>query len=171
MAFVFKVEDGTGYTDSNSLASIEDADDYLELDIHEQTWPGLEDEVKEKLLAFATRDLFQRLTLDGCKTISDSALPLPRTGMKHANGVPVEVDEIPTSFVHAVIEYARILAKGPARDPNATQGLRRIEVDVIELEFEPGAQINSLPDVVSRLIRDYAIVTSDKPTFAKIKRS
>lgn len=171
MSITLKLEDGTGYADSNTLATIEEADDYLELDIHEQTWPSLDEEVKAKLLAFATREIFQRVALDGHKTLNESALPLPRTGMKHPNGEPVEVDEIPLGFKHAVIEYARILAKGPARDPNATQGLKRVEVDVIEIEFDPGAPINSLPSMVTRLIRPYCTVTSDKPTFAKIRRS
>lgn len=171
MAVVLKVEDGTGYTDSNTLADVVTADAYLELDIHEQNWPSLTEETKSKLLAFATRDLFQRITLDGEKTLADSALPLPRTGMKHANSEPVEIDEIPTGFVHAVIEYARRLARGPMRDPHATQGLKRIEVDVIELEFDTEGAISGLPENVYRLIRPYAVVTSNKPSFAKIKRS
>jgi hypothetical protein len=170
MAFTFKVEDGTGYSDSNSYVSVEDADTYLEIDIHEQSWPALDDTVKEKLLALATREIDQKVVFKGEKTVEDSALAWPRSCVKHPNGTPVEVDEIPSALKQATIELARTLVSGPSRDPQATQGLEEIEVDVIRLKFTDG-QINSFPATVQRLLRPYGQTQTDKPSFAKIKRS
>ena len=170
MAFTFKVEDGTGFSDSNSYVSVEEADTYLEIDIHEQTWPALDDSVKEKLLAMATREIDQKGVFKGEKTGDESALSFPRSCVKHPDGTPVEVDEIPTAVRQATIELARTLASGPSRDPNATQGLEEIEVDVIRLKFTDG-QINSLPATVQRLLRQYGQTQTDKPSFAKIRRS
>ena len=82
MAFTFTVEDGSVVDGANSYATIAEADDYYAVDSNFfATWDALADADKEKLLAWGTRILDQRVRWNGSKTDTTSSLRWPRSGV------------------------------------------------------------------------------------------
>ncbi len=135
----FKVEDGTGFTDSNSYGSVAGADDYFNLRGNGQ-WVALTTEQKQAALIKATDYIDQRF---GTRFIGDpmtdeQALAWPRdnTGFN-------ELDEniVPTKLQYACYEYADRARSAPLAPDlvYSTSGVSTIQtrekVGPIEREF------------------------------------
>ena len=65
-----------GGTNANSYATVDEADDFFELDYSADEWATLSDTIKEKLLATATRQI-DRLKVAFDKADSTQALKFP----------------------------------------------------------------------------------------------
>lgn len=152
MAFV--VEDGTVVTGSNSYVDLTFADDYFAIDVEfDSTWDGYADAVKEQYLQWATRILDQKVQWKGDKTDETSSLRWPRTGVTDRDGVSIDTDEMPLQLKQATCELVKFLT---TNDPTTSQGvdyLKRVAVDVIEIEYQDGAGQVSAPPILNQLLR------------------
>lgn len=118
----FQVEDGTGLDDSNSYASVAEADSYF-TDRLNTTWTSLGTSVKESNLIKATDYIDQRFGLRfiGSRVFEEQALAWPRsdTGQSTLDfDEDTETGVIPVKLKYACIEYALRANDGPlAPDP------------------------------------------------------
>lgn len=155
MAFVFTVETGSG-TDSaaNSYVSVEDADDILTTNIHVSAkWDALTVDQKERLLVWSTRFLDERTRWKGTKTVEDSPLRWPRTGVCDRDSVVLAGDSIPTQLKIAATEMARYLIDQDRTTERDTDGLERVKADVVEIEFLAGYRLPQVPSNIQYLIQ------------------
>lgn len=103
MAFNFTVETGEIIPGANSYVTVEDADDYLAANIHVgPVWAGLDLEIRQKLLVWASRYLDQRAVWNGRIVSLAQPMRWPRTGVKNADGVGIPHDSIPIQLQQAV---------------------------------------------------------------------
>lgn len=153
MPFTFTTEDGTGRTDANAYLSVTEADDILTMNIHAATaWNNLAQDVKEKLLAWGSRFLDERVRWNGRKAVETSALRWPRTGNRDRDGIPIAADEIPDQVKVATATMARALLDNDRTTERDQDGLRRLKADVVELEFIEGYRLPAVPDHLKYII-------------------
>lgn len=130
MAFI--VEDGTGFANSNSLASVEFADAY-HAERGNAAWAAFSEPRKQQLLIIATDyvvDLYGQ-AFDGSRAVSGQALPFPRI-VNYVNvGNPIGVQR-------AVVELALVANSGPLTT-NATRGKKRVKIGPLEVEYDGNA--------------------------------
>jgi hypothetical protein len=129
-------EDGSGNNNSESYASVAEADGY-HTKFGNTVWLALEQERKEILLRRATdyiSDTF-RFVFMGRKAFSTQALEWPRYSSEpgqfglQAMGVPRGVKE-------ATIELALLADAGPLIPTNSIRGTKRVKVGPIEVEYD-----------------------------------
>ena len=165
MAFV--VEDGTGLPLANALVSVADADAILAVNIH-STWSQIADPaIKEKLIQWATRLLCERVRWKGTRVSETSGLPFPRSGLKDADGIYFPNDEVPQPVKTAVATLADFLNSADPTLPNSSANLKRLDVDVISLQFDMGTQPERWPSAVALILRDIASSVSFSKTGGK----
>lgn len=149
------VETGSVVTSANSYASLAFADAYFEFDSNALVpWTALSDESKEQYLQFATRVLDQKVQWKGRKTKETSPLRWPRTGVYDRDNIAVDSDEIPDQLKECVCEMAKYLMSG--EDPTIGQGaeyIKKVVVDVVEVEYQDGSAQTSLPSILRNLLR------------------
>lgn len=156
MAFV--VEDGTGLPLANALVSVEDADEILATNIH-SLWPSHDEDTKEKLIVWGTRLLIERARWKGTRVSLTSGTPFPRSGLKDADGVFYPDDDVPEPVKIAVATLADFLGAGDPTQPNAQRNLKRIDVDVISLQFDVGTSPERWPSSIGIILKDIASVS------------
>lgn len=154
MAFVFKVEDGTPYTDSNSYVTVAYADDYFDIDrVFEATWDALTNDEKQDRLAWASRILDQKVVWKGVKYTETQAMAWPRTGVYDRHGYTIEQTEIPDQVKQAVCEFAKYIQ---TNDPTVGSGVdytKKIVLDVLEIEYQEGTSQSSFPNLLNSILR------------------
>lgn len=172
MALVFTVEDGTGLSNSNSYVSVEYADDYLQANMHVwPTWDALSVAEKEYLLIWATRYLDQRVRWNGVKTVLDSALRWPRTGVRDADGNMIDPNTIPPQLKEATAEMARFLLESDRSAERPQDGLESIKVDVIELVFNSEYRLPTAPEQIRLILSGLGYMVGNGMSFAPIRRT
>lgn len=141
MAFV--VEDGSGKVDSNSFASVAEADAYFS-DRGVTAWASLTTAVKQTSLVKATDYLeatYSQAWIGDRATIAQ-ALSFPRLNMVVDNFY-LPSDEVPVKVIHATIEMALRASSGEVLISDQSQQIVKEKVDVIETtysEFSDPAQ-------------------------------
>lgn len=171
MAFTFLVEDGTGLTDATSYVSLEEADDMITVNIHaDAKWSVLADEVKEKLLSWASRYLDNHTRWFGQLVFPASALRWPRKGVCDRDGRMIADDEVPRQLKIAVASMATYLIDQDRSVEREQDALVRLKADVVELEFQEGYRLAQVPAHMRFLIAGLGVVTSGYPRFARIIR-
>ena len=104
------VEDGTGKTDSESYASVADADAYFTGRTGSSTWNAstVTTANKEQALRDATDYIEETYNarFRGRKTDEDQALSFPRAYLETYDGYAIDSDEIPTKLKRATMELA-----------------------------------------------------------------
>ena len=172
MAFSFVVEDGTGLSTATSYISTSFADDYFEIDTFTTVWGALSTAEKEGRLAWATRLLDQKVKWKGYRTTTTQALAWPRTGVYTREGEAIASDEIPTQLKEAVCEMAKFLATD---DPTIGQGvdyIKRMTLDVLEIEYQEGTYQSSFPSLINYILRNLGVYPSPGGfAFGKIVRT
>lgn len=145
----FNVEDGTGETDSNSYASVAEADDYLEVrpDL-DDAWGLAINADKEAWLMWATQLLDQRCNFQGTKTVEESALRWPRSFVYDRDGLLVPDDEVPAQIKAATIEVAYNLAVQAVDPSNPSTGgssgtIQKLKAAVVEITYASGSGTSS----------------------------
>lgn len=141
MAFV--VETGAGLADSNSFASVAEADAYFS-DRGVTAWGSLTTAVKQTSLIKATDYLEATYSQAwiGDKVSLAQALSFPRTNMV-SEGFYLPSDEVPNRVVYATIEMALRASTGEVLISDQSQQIVKEKVDVIETtysEFSDPAQ-------------------------------
>lgn len=172
MAFTFKVEDGTGYADSNSYVSVADADDYFVIQpTSDAVWNPLTSTQKEQYLALATRYLDQKVDWRGEIADEDQALRWPRTGAYTRDQIAVGSTVVPKPVKAATCELALYLI---SNDPNAGQDvdkLKKIVVDVVEIEYQEGAGQPKIPSLINSILYGLGFFVSGGRGFGRIVRA
>lgn len=171
MAFSFVVEDGTGLPNANSYVSLEEADDILITNIHNASWNALTDTQKEHLLAWATSLLDAKADWNGQKSYPSSALRWPRKYVVDRDNVPIPANIIPLQLKQATAQYARFLVDADRTSEQETDGLTKIVVDVIELEFDSSYRLATVPSYIDDLLYGIGRIKGASSRVAKIRRS
>ena len=147
MAVTFKVEDGSGFTDSNAYCTVAFADDYLSIKSTSflTTWNGLTTEQKQNAIMWGSRVLDQRARWQGVRSNLDQAMTWPRTGVYDRDGILIAPDEIPLQIKQATVELAFHLVTEDV-DPSApgagsAGGIKRLKAAVLEIEYQDNAVI------------------------------
>lgn len=172
MAFTFVVESGSGLiTGANSYVSVSDASDIIATNIHADTaWVALSTADQEKLLAWATRYLDTKASWKGTKSVEDSPLRWPRTGVYDRDNVLIDSDVIPQQLKVATAEMARYLIAQDRTIERDQDGLVRLKADVVEIEFREGYTLPSVPDYMQDLITGLGYMPSSGMRFSPIAR-
>ncbi len=148
------VEDGTGLPTANSFLSVADADDILALNIH-SSWATQENTTKELLLMWATRLLCERATWYGTRVSDTSALPFPRSDLQDPDGVYYPDDAVPDPVKTATAMLAdHLLANDPTL-ANTSRNLKRLDVDVIKMQFDVYQSVEKWPTAIAQTLRDF----------------
>lgn len=171
MAFTFTVEDGSLVTGANSYVSVAVADDYYVIDPNfSATWTAYTTAQKEYYLAWATRLLDQKTKWNGSRYTETQALRWPRSSVRDADGNTIEVTEIPQQLQHAVMELAKWLATNDPTTGPDTDALKRVAVDVIEIEWQDGAFQSDYPSLLNQLLWPLGRFATGGPSFGRIIR-
>jgi len=148
MAIILTVETGTGVADANTYAAAATVDTY-HTNLGNSTWAGDAD-TKAAAILRAMRFL-EGQNWKGTKTDSDYALEWPRTGVVDRNSFELDSDEIPQSLINALCEAALIeLVSAGTLRPELSRGgmVQREKVDVVEIEYQPGAPASTAFGVI-----------------------
>lgn len=170
MAFTFTPEDGTGLTDSNSYPSSENADDYFTTDPYfSAKWLAFPtDEAREIRLVFATRVLDYKVIWNGEKAVPASALSFPRTGVYDREGNLVADDIVPLPVIQATLEMVKLLDANDLTAGQDVDYLRRIQVDVIELEYQDRAAQIAIPSFINDILKGFGSIPAGGSRFHRI---
>lgn len=145
------VEDGTGIVLANAYAEVVEVDAILSTNIHSK-WSLIDPADQEKLIAWATRILDERVRWFGKKTHDTSGLAWPRTGAKDREGLPIDDNVVPKAVKVAVAVLADHLALGNPDAVNSASNLTGLKVDVIELEFDANLHVNKFPPELTLIL-------------------
>lgn len=152
MAFVFTVETGLNVAGANSYVPLTYAEDYFAVDVASPVWEALSDDQKEFYLAWATRVLDQKTEWRGYINADTQALRWPRKGVTDRDYRIIDVDEIPNAVKAATCELAKWLITNDPTTGQDTDYIRRIKVDVIEIEYQEGTTQSSYPSIINAIL-------------------
>lgn len=155
------VEDGTGLPTANAFASVAEIDAILATNIH-STWATVDNTSKENLIQWATRLLIERSRWKGYRVSKTSGTPFPRTGLCDDDGVYYPSNAVPIPVKVAVATLADLLATEDPTLPNASSNLKRLDVDVISLQFDLGFPAEKWPSSIGTILRNIAFVSFGK---------
>lgn len=127
------VEDGSGVTGAESLASVAFADAYHAARGNAAWAAVASEEVKEQLLRKATDYIVNMYagSWSGVEVVAGQAMPFPRYVASSNIGVPLSVKQ-------ATAELA-LIAKTTPLMPNITRGKKRVKVGPLEVEYDGNA--------------------------------
>lgn len=172
MTVTVTVEDGTVVTNANSYVSVAEATSYLSVNPHvSATWVALTSDERANLVIFASRYIDQRAVWRGWKTDDDSAMRWPRTGVYDRDGILISPNVIPQQLKDAVCEMARFLLVDDLGVPRDQDGLWRIKVDVIELQFNRNYTLPSVPSMINQILQGIGSLMGGAYGFGKISRA
>lgn len=161
------VEDGSGFSSSNTYGTVAEADDYLsryEISSNTLTWSSLVDDDKEKYLIQATAELdgMYRLRFKGSKTSSIQALEFPRYGVYNLSGYAVDSNSVPSKIKYAIFEIAKRLSEGTDIRPDLDRAgaIKRKKVGPLETEYFDGAYNQTFFQKINDLIKDFVYDSS-----------
>lgn len=138
---------------SNSYITRTEGDTYHEGRLYSDPWTNASDTKKDQAIVMATRLLDQNFDWMGYPTLADvQALAWPRYGTWDRDGVPYNHDLIPQPIVEATAELARILLTKDREAETGTEGLRRLKVDTIDIEFDKVDRPGPIPDSVLSIV-------------------
>jgi len=137
---------------SNSYATEAEGDSYHEGRLFATAWSGASTVNKEAALAWASRMLDYSFDWTGYKYTIEQAMRWPRYSALDRDGQLFDSNEIPSELKDAVAELARLLIAGDRGAETGTEGLKRLKVDVIELEFDKLDRVETVPDEVYQMI-------------------
>jgi hypothetical protein len=152
--FAFVVETGSGLANATSYVSIAEADDYYVIDPNfSATWANLTLEVKQYLLAWATRILDQKSIWKGVLSVPDTqALRWPRTYVYDRDDRLIAPDSIPKQLKEATFELAKWLRANDPTEGQDVDYLKAMRVDVIEFEWQDNAAQQSVPSIINAIL-------------------
>lgn len=141
-----------GGENSNSYATEAEGDSYHEGRLFVTDWTSATTAIKEAALVWATRVLDYSFDWTGSKYTIEQALRWPRYSALDRDGQLFDSDEIPAELKDATAELARLLITGNRTGETGTEGLKKLKVDVIELEFDKLDRVETIPDEVYQMI-------------------
>lgn len=170
--FTFKVEDGSGLSDSTSYVALADANDYFVIDPNSAAWSALPDDAaKQRQLSWATRILDQKTRWKGSKTVADSALRWPRSGVTDRDANPVDSDVIPIQVKQATLELTKFLLSNDLTVGADVDYLKLVKIDVIELEYQDKTGQPVLPSLINEILMGLGYIANGGPRFVPILKT
>lgn len=149
------VETGVGLLNSNSYATVDEADVYHEDHLFASAWTTATEETKEKALIWSTRLLNEQVRWYGYKKTSTQALAWPRNSVVDYDGYSVNSDSIPIFLKRATAEFARHLIVADRTAETEITGFKKIKVGEIELDIDRFSKAPLIPKSVWSIIYPY----------------
>jgi len=143
----FLVEDGAGYSDTNSYLEIEDADEIISNYGNSASWAAATVSNKQTALRQATRYLDLYYTWDGYRVYEDQALQWPRYEMYDEDGWLIAEDIIPEKVKQACAYLA----------------VKVIDGDNLLEDFDNESQIKKTKDVIGPITEEREYVHGEEP--------
>lgn len=141
-----------GGASSNSYTTAAEGDSYHEGRLFVTDWTDASAATKDAGLVWATRVLDYSFEWAGDPFTLEQALRWPRFAALDRDGQLFDSNELPQELKDAVSELARLLIAGDRSVETGTEGLKRLKVDVIELEFDKLDRIETIPDEIYQMI-------------------
>lgn len=167
------VEDGTIVADANSLVSLSDANAIMFNDPYRSpVWSSVTDEMKEKLLIFATRYVDLSYRFGGLRVSVDQTLPFPRKNLiNFETGYPFPDNVIPPRVKQAIVEVALWFLERGSSSFAEVDDVTMFRTEDVEIAFDPKSRKDILPIVVTRLLNGLAEFMGGDVTSWKIRKS
>lgn len=180
---VFEVEDGTGVAGATSYLTVTEADDILSLNpVAYAAWIGIGAvSDQENILMWASRYIDQYVDWAGYKIDDDSGLRWPRDCVYDMDGIMLANNVVPNQVKRAVAQLAIFLnssqaAKTGGQSAVLPEGIKRVQADVVEVEFFEDGSANSrtgsdlLPVNMAFLIRGLGTIITGRQRTARAIR-
>lgn len=175
MALTFLVEDGTGLAAATSYISIADAADYLSVDVVAETaWDALSTEEQEEFLMWSTRLLDQKCWYEGnpVDTTTPQGLRWPRCWVYDRDGTLLSSTAVPGQIEAAVVELAKhLIAGNDLTTGSDIDNLKKIVVDVIEIEYQDDAGQTTIPNIINAILEGIGTFRIGNASHAKILKA
>jgi hypothetical protein len=172
VAFTYVQETGAQVANSNAYVSLADADDYYEIDTgFDATWVLYTDAVKEERIAWASRVLDQKTDWEGSRVATTQSMRWPRCGVVDRDGEAIERTEIPQPVQDATLELLKYMVNNNLTTGADIERLRRVTVDVIELEYQEDTSQTSIPTIINHILDGLGRFIVGNKRFAKINRA
>ena len=150
----FIPETGEGLPDSTSYASVEEADAYFaHHPYYADNWSDLGVPDRERYLMLGTGQLEAFIIWEGTIANQAQALGWPRVGVTDDEGRIIPSNIVPKQVKIATFEMAIFGTKGDPYAPSSSQGLDRLKIDVIELEFSSSQTVTLVPALALLALR------------------
>ena len=160
MALTLVVENGTGLTNSNSYATIAEAETYFEAHLYTTVWDIAIN--KDVALVMATRLLDDWIDWEGYRATEEQSLRWPRHDVVDEDGYLLDSDVVPQFLKNATAELAQyIMSNDPGAEPD-TVGFSSLRVGELAMTIDKNDRdrITAIPDVVKAIIEHYGNVRS-----------
>lgn len=151
-----------GGDDSNSYATLAEANQYHTERLHNAAWTSANDTVKEAALLWATRTLDANFYWNGVRSTEEQALDWPRTGVTNRDGYYIDDEIVPVQVKNAQSELAFLLIvedRTISSDPNA-DGVSELKLgsgSMIALKFRDKKMQSALAASVVVLVQDLGV--------------
>ena len=152
------VETGQSGANSNSYASVADADTYHAGHLYATGWAQSETGKKEKALIMATRLLDQGVKWKGFAANDTQALQWPRHNVMDRAGFSINSNEMPQDLIDATAELARLLLASDRTAEDDTKGFRSIGVGSIKLDIDKADRKDVIDRTVARMVSPLGFV-------------
>lgn len=172
MAFTFTVETGAQVSGSNAYVSEADADDYFEIDnAFDATWVAYTQAEKEERIGWASRILDQKTDWEGSRVATTQSMRWPRKGVCDRDGEAVLTTEVPQPVKDATLELLKYMVSNNPTTGSDVDFLRRVAVDVIELEYQEDTSQTKIPNIINQILDGIGRFQVGNKRFAKINRA
>ena len=148
-----------GGADANSYVDVTEASAFFATRLNSEAWTEAGEAsppTQEAALITATRRLDQEPWI-WKRASTTQALRFPCTGQRDTDGTLVSTDEIPTWLKNATMELALAMLTEDLLVDTGLEGMRRVKIDVIELEPVVGDAAGDLPANVRRYFPSSAL--------------
>lgn len=143
-----------GAADANSYITVAEAQAYADSDIDASQWEAATADQRIRALITATRNL-DLVGYVGTRATTTQALAWPRTGFTTtektyaAGEIPAEIKlaqwELTKALLADIIVSGAVAGSAPIIPGLPNTGLKRIKLDVMEIEWKPDAQTRITP--------------------------
>lgn len=158
-----------GGANSDSFATIAEANAYHNARLHNETWFDANTDTKERALKWATR-ILDDMKWKGSKTASTQALEWPRAAVLNLNGDELDDATIPTFLINAVSEYAFELIKMDREVDSDTKGISQVMAGEVSVKFDKTDRPSKTPTSIYRIIKNY-LASGNTGAFQNIERA
>lgn len=144
-----------GAVDSNSYATLAEANLYHASTLNASAWTTASDATKETALQWATRLLDEQVEWVGEIVSADQALRWPRFDVYTRDGIAFDSDSIPTFLKNATAELAKQLIASDRTAESSSLGISELQVDVVKIVFDKTESKAVLPPAVYNMVKAY----------------
>ena len=152
-----------GGSDSNSYATLAEANSYFEKRLHVSDWTGATNVSRSTALIWATALLDTQIKWNGMIMTTTQALRWPRGAVIDLDGRSITDTDIPQFLKDAASELALHLIISDRTLDDDTKGFKSIKVADISLVMSPSDRKVIIPKSVWEKVKHYGIkVSSDR---------